>query len=149
MPVGGWCDKRLCRMVECKNNSQFRLRNGSIEQVPEYANHGLFIDFQVIKNHRVLITQKCRLVTGTNGFALIMSVVLITQKCRLVTGSRSTGGWYRPVLITQKCRLVTGAARADTPPLSVLITQKCRLVTGIPFYYSCVLWVLITQKCRF
>ena len=45
MPVGGWCDKRLCRMVECKNNSQFRLRNGSIEQVPEYANHGLFISF--------------------------------------------------------------------------------------------------------
>ena len=45
MPVGGWCDKRLCRMVECKNNSQFRLRNGSIEQVLEYANHGLFISF--------------------------------------------------------------------------------------------------------
>ena len=45
LPVGGWCDKRLCRMVECKNNSQFRLRNGSIEQVPEYANHGLFISF--------------------------------------------------------------------------------------------------------
>ena len=42
MPVGGWCDKRLCRMVECKNNSQFRLRNGSIEQVPEYANHSFF-----------------------------------------------------------------------------------------------------------
>ena len=44
MPVGGWCDKRLCRMENAKITvSSFG--NGSIEQVFEYANHGLFISF--------------------------------------------------------------------------------------------------------
>ena len=130
MPVGGWCDKRLCRMVECKNNSQFRLRNGSIEQVPEYANHGLFIDFQVIKNHRVLITQKCRLVTGKHPVRLHAVPVLITQKCRLVTGRVVAAYIEQMVLITQKCRLVTGVVLSTSPARMVLITQKCRLVTG-------------------
>ena len=44
MPEGGWCDKRLCRMENAKITvSSFG--NGSIEQVSEYANHGLFISF--------------------------------------------------------------------------------------------------------
>ena len=126
MPVGGWCDKRLCRMVECKNNSQFRLRNGSIEQVPEYANHGLFIDFQVIKNHRVLITQKCRLVTGRLQSEGVLRQVLITQKCRLVTGDTYNFNTKKVVLITQKCRQVTGDRSAGILCDGVLITQKCR-----------------------
>ena len=44
MPVGGWCDKRFCRMKNAKITvSSFG--NGSIEQVFEYANHGLFHSF--------------------------------------------------------------------------------------------------------
>ena len=58
--------------------------NGSIEQVPEYANHGLFIDFQVIKTYRVLVTQKYRLLTGAYKFDFTDDTVLVTQKYRLL-----------------------------------------------------------------
>ena len=42
--------------------------------------------FQVITHYRVLITQKCRLLTGVECIGTQNTVVLITQKCRLLTG---------------------------------------------------------------
>ena len=42
-----------------------------------------FIHSQVIRHHRVLVTQKCRLLTGELLSLLIPFVVLVTQKCRL------------------------------------------------------------------
>ena len=43
MPVGGWCDKRLFRMGNAKITVSSVSRNGSIEQVSEYVNHGFLI----------------------------------------------------------------------------------------------------------
>jgi len=85
MPVGGWCDKRFAEWRNAKITvSSFG--NGSIEQVPEYANHGLLFHSQVIMHYRVLVTQKCRLVTGVEVSDIYHCAVLVTQKCRLVTG---------------------------------------------------------------
>ena len=53
--------------------------------------------------------------------------VLVTQKCRLVTGLTLRRSARVAVLVTQKCRLVTGAACNVLTPLLVLVTQKCRL----------------------
>ena len=62
--------------------------------------------FQVIKAYRVLVTQRCRLVTGASFYQKMQKAVLITQKCRLVTGLLSNINAGVKVLITQKCRLV-------------------------------------------
>ena len=130
MPVGGWCDKRFCRMVECKNNSQFLREWEYRASPPSMLIMAFLFHSQVIIHHRVLITQKCRLVTGSSFHGRCGRLVLITQKCRLVTGS-SRCMWCRAsVLITQKCRLVTGFVFIYCRTRLVLITQKCRLVTG-------------------
>lgn len=60
---------------------------------------------QVITRHRVLITRKCRLLTGVGWYSQIDVRVLITWKCRLLTGA--VFGWVPAllVLIHQKCWL--------------------------------------------
>ena len=42
------------------------------------------------------------------------AMVLITQKCRLVTGQWCAGVQVAQVLITQKCRLVTGGGFVES-----------------------------------
>ena len=37
----------------------------------------------------VIVTQKCRLVTGDAFEGMLGVVVIVTQKCRLVTGDRT------------------------------------------------------------
>ena len=59
------------------------------------------IHSQVIKHHRVLITQKCRLVTGLWQKYPARLPVLITQKCRLVTGGEAEKKQYDTEAMTQ------------------------------------------------